>query len=43
MNYIYENLHKKITVEELAEHTGLNASYLSRLFEKETARRSRSM
>lgn len=36
VNYIYENLHRKITVSELAEHTGLNASYLSRLFKKET-------
>lgn len=36
VNYIFENLHKKITVSELAEHTGLNASYLSRLFKKET-------
>lgn len=36
VNYIYENLHKKITVNDLAEHTGLNASYLSRLFKNET-------
>lgn len=36
VNYIFENLHKKITVSELAEHTGLNASYLSRLFKTET-------
>lgn len=36
VNYIYENLHKKITVSELASHTGLNPSYLSRLFKKET-------
>lgn len=36
VNYIFENLHKKITVSELAKHTGLNASYLSRLFKKET-------
>lgn len=36
VNYIYENLHKKITVDELARHTGLDPSYLSRLFKKET-------
>lgn len=36
VNYIYENLHKRITVSELAEHTGLNPSYLSRLFKNET-------
>lgn len=36
VNYIFENLHRKITVSELAEHTGLNASYLSRLFKNET-------
>lgn len=36
VNYIYENLHKKITVNELARHTGLNPSYLSRLFKNET-------
>lgn len=36
VNYIYENLHKKITVNELAEYTGLDPSYFSRLFKKET-------
>lgn len=36
VNYIYNNLHKKISVAELAEHTGLSVSYLSRLFRKET-------
>ncbi len=36
VNYIYENLHQKITINELARHTGLNPSYLSRLFKKET-------
>lgn len=36
VNYIYKNLHQRITAVELAEHTGLNPSYLSRLFKKET-------
>lgn len=36
VNYIYENLHQKITVSDLARHTGLNPSYLSRLFKNET-------
>ena len=36
VNYIYSHLHKKISVEELSEHTGLSQSYLSRLFRKET-------
>ena len=36
INYIYNHLHKKISVEELAQHTGLSQSYLSRLFRKET-------
>lgn len=36
VNYIYENLHKRITVNDLAKHTGLNPSYLSRLFRNET-------
>ena len=36
MNYIYENLHHKITVAELSEHINLSPSYLSTLFKKET-------
>lgn len=36
VNYIFENLHRKITVSELARHTGLNPSYLSRFFKNET-------
>lgn len=36
IDYICESLHTRITVETLAEHTGLNPSYLSRLFKKET-------
>ncbi|WP_029067492.1 AraC family transcriptional regulator [Lachnobacterium bovis] len=35
IDYIYENLHSRITVAEIAEHVGLNRSYLSRLFKKE--------
>lgn len=36
LNYIYENLHKKISVADLAEISGLSESYISRLFHKET-------
>lgn len=36
MNYIYENLHRRITLRELALYTDLSESYLSRLFKKET-------
>lgn len=36
IDYIYENLHTRITVDTLAEHVSLNPSYLSRLFKKET-------
>ena len=35
VDYIYSHINKRITVEELAEHTGLSPSYLSRLFKKE--------
>lgn len=34
--FIYEHLHTRITVKELAAHTGLHPNYLSRLFRKET-------
>lgn len=33
--YIYNNIHDRITVNDLAIHTNLSASYLSRLFKKE--------
>ena len=36
IDYIYEHLHTRITVEQLAELTGISPSYLSRLFKKET-------
>lgn len=35
INYICDNLHRKITVNQLAELTGLNKSYLCELFKKE--------
>lgn len=35
LDYIYDNLHNKITLEELASVAGLSTSYLSRLFHKE--------
>ncbi|MBP0960326.1 MAG: helix-turn-helix transcriptional regulator [Oscillospiraceae bacterium] len=36
VDYIYENISKRITLTDLAEVTELNESYLSRLFKKET-------
>lgn len=36
LNYIYENLHEKICVGDLAKISGLSESYISRLFHKET-------
>ena len=36
IDYIYDNLHRQLTVTELAEKEGLSASYFSRLFVKET-------
>ena len=36
INYIYEHLHTRITLATLASVTNLSASYLSRLFKKET-------
>jgi len=36
IDYIYENLHTTIKVEKLADNIGLNPSYLSTLFKKET-------
>lgn len=35
MDYIYDNLHTRIRLEELAEWVGLSPSYLSKLFRKE--------
>ncbi len=36
IDYIYNNLHRRILISQLARHTGLNPNYLSRLFKKET-------
>ncbi len=36
VDYIYNNLHKRIFISDLAQYTGLNSSYLSKLFKKET-------
>ncbi len=35
IDYIYDHLHTRITIETLADHVHLNSSYLSRLFKKE--------
>lgn len=35
INYIHQNIHKSITVSELAEEVVLNETYLSKLFKKE--------
>ena len=36
IDYIYENLHEELTLKLLSEQVGLNPSYLSKLFSKET-------
>lgn len=36
IDYIYENLHKNLSIKDIAEFFGLNPSYLSKLFLKET-------
>lgn len=36
IEYIYDHLHTRITVEMLADHVALAPNYLSRLFKKET-------
>lgn len=35
MDYIYDNLHSKISEKDIADHVALSASYLSRLFRRE--------
>ncbi len=35
LDYIYDNLHTKITLEQLASEAGLSPTYLSRLFHRE--------
>lgn len=36
IDYIYDNLHTRILISELAKHTGITENYLSRLFREET-------
>lgn len=36
IDYIYDHLHEKISIDSLAEYTGLNSTYLSKLFASET-------
>ena len=36
IDYIYEHLHEELTLKVLSEQTGLNPSYLSKLFSRET-------
>ncbi|MBR1721711.1 MAG: AraC family transcriptional regulator [Treponema sp.] len=36
IDYIYDNLHDKILLEDIAESAGLSQTYLSKLFHKET-------
>jgi YesN/AraC family two-component response regulator len=36
IDYIYDNLHKRILVSDLADYVKLNPSYLSKLFKQET-------
>lgn len=36
VQYIYDNLHVRLAVKELSDYVGLNPSYLSTLFKKET-------
>lgn len=35
IEYVYVHIKERITIEDLADHTGLSASYLSRLFKQE--------
>lgn len=35
LDYIYDNLHTRMTIDEIADHLALTPSYLSRLFKKE--------
>ena len=36
LDYIYDNLHTKISLDDLAKKAGLSPPYLSRLFKRET-------
>lgn len=35
VDYIYHHLHQRITIKDLAEHTKLSSTYLSRIFKQE--------
>ncbi len=35
LDYIYDHLHTRISIEDLADHVGLSTAYLSRLFKAE--------
>lgn len=35
IDYIYDHIHERITIEQLAYHTNLSPNYLSKLFKKE--------
>ena len=34
INYIYSHIKERITIQDLAEHTGLSCNYLSRIFKQ---------
>lgn len=36
IQFIYDNLHIRLTIQQISQHVGLNSSYLSTLFKKET-------
>lgn len=36
IHYIYDNLHVRLTIQQISEYIGLNPNYLSTLFKKET-------
>lgn len=38
INYIYSNLHTRITIDILSEYAGVSQSYLSKIFKKETGK-----
>lgn len=38
IHYIYDHLHERILLSDLAEEAGINENYLSRLFKKETGK-----
>lgn len=42
IDYIYAHLHEHLTMKELADHEGLDPSYFSKLFAKETGTTAKS-